>query len=137
QNNALEKQASTFQRTIENQRQAQQAQIDNLERVLNNKNTTSNAGDISSAAENSIRQAVARQYEDLFQAEVERNQHAREHQQDSFNRKFADSKQDSGAEMSKLHRQNQLEQASLRNTFVQHVNDVEENKRQTVDRANE
>lgn len=136
QNRNMDKQAATFQATIENQRQNQQAQIQNLERVLNNKNSTDDPGEISAAAEQAVRGAVTRQYDRVFQAEADRNERAQEHLHQSFKAKLSDTIQDKQANTTALNRQNLSEQALLRDTFVQHIADVEENKRQMLDLAN-
>lgn len=136
QTEAMQKQASTYQKTLENQRTAQQSQIDNLERVLNNKTTTDDPGEISSAAEESIRHAVAKQYQQTFQAEADRNAKSRDQMISNFDQKLDESRSDKQANSFDLNRKNLTEQASMRETFVQHVSDVEENKRQMLDLAN-
>jgi len=136
QNRNLDKQAATFQTTIENQRQNQQSQIKNLERVLNNKNSTDDPGEISAAAEQAVRGAVTRQYDKVYQAEADRNERDREHLHSSYQAKLSDTIQDKQTNTTTLNRQNLSEQALLRDTFVQHIADVEENKRQMLDLAN-
>ncbi len=137
QNSALERQGATYQKTMANQRLAQQTQIENLERVLNRKNSTDDPGEISSAAEQSVRNAVTRQYDRVFQAEADRNARARAHLKDNYQAKLDDSRSDNQSLAAKLTRQNMSEQTAMRDTFVQHVTDVEENKRQMLMLANE
>lgn len=136
QSRNLEKQSAAYQTTIENQRKSQQAQIGNLERVLNNKNTSDNPGDISAAAEQSVRGAVTRQYDKVFQAEADRDERAREHLHNSYKAKLSDTIQDKQSVAADLNRRNLSEQAIMRDTFVQHVADVEDNKRQMINLAN-
>lgn len=136
QSEAMQKQASTYQRTLENQRTAQQSQIDNLERVLINKTTTDDPGEISSAAEESVRHAVTKQYQQTFQAEADRNAKSRDQMLRNFDQKLDESREDRQANSLNLNRKNLTEQALMRDTFVHHVSDVEENKRQMLDHAN-
>lgn len=136
QSRNLEKQSATYQTTIANQRQNQQAQIENLERVLNNKNTTDNPGEISAAAEQAVRGAVTRQYDKVFQAEADRDARARDHLHESYQAKLSDTVQDKHTTTAALNRRNLSEQALMRDTFIQHVADVEDNKRQMLDLAN-
>jgi hypothetical protein len=136
QGKALERQASTYQTTLERQRQAQQGQIKNLERVLNNKNTTADAGEISAAAEASVRNAVSNHYEKTFQAEAARNARGREHMRSSYETKLGDTRNALQSNAANTNRQAAIEQHILKDTFTQHISDVEENKRQMLNLAN-
>lgn len=136
QNRNLKTQATMFEKTIENQRQNQKAQVENLKRVLNNKNTTESPGEISAGAELAVRSAVTRQYDKIFQAEAERDARGREHLHESYKAKLSDTVQDKQSTATDLNRRNMNEQAIMRDTFVQHVADVEDNKRQMLDLAN-
>lgn len=136
-NRALDRQAATYQTTIQNQRTAQNEQIRNLERVLNNKNTTADAGEISAAAEQSVRRAVTDQYEKKFQTEADRNQRTQNFIRKNYQARLQDARMDNQSQAAALNRQNYTEQNILKNTFVQHISDVEENKRQMLNLANE
>jgi hypothetical protein len=137
QDRALATQAATYQETIANQRQSQQAQIQNLERVLNNKNSTSDAGEISAGAEQTVRAAVSKQYDKTFQAEADRNSREREHLGENYRSNLGDAIRDKQQNTTALNRQNVKEQTVMRNEFVQHVSDVEENKRQMLNLASD
>jgi hypothetical protein len=134
---ALDRQSATYQTTIQRQRQAQQGQIQNLERVLNNKNTTADAGEISAAAEASVRNAVSNHYEKTFKAEAERNAKGREHLRNSYETKLGDTRDALQSNAAGINRQAALEQHILKDTFNQHIADVEENKRQMLNLAND
>ncbi|MBC7386093.1 MAG: hypothetical protein H7301_08040 [Cryobacterium sp.] len=136
QTRAMEKQATTFQKAMRSQRTSQDAEIKNLERVLNDKNTTADAGEISAAAEQSVRLAVTKQYDKIHQAETDRNSRARDHLQQSFNERLDESRDTGQSKVADLTRKNMLDQTEQRDVFVEHVADVEENKRQMLDLAN-
>jgi hypothetical protein len=136
QNRALERQAATYQTTIARQREASQGQVKNLERVLNTKNTTSDAGEISAAAEASLRNTVSAHYEKTFKAEAERNLRGREHMQQTYAAKLNDARTQGQDTSANLNRQAALEQHILKDTFTQHIADVEENKRQMLNLSN-
>jgi hypothetical protein len=132
---ALEKQASTYQNTLSKQREAQGSQIKNLERVLNNKNSTDDPGEISAAAEEAVRTSAMKHFDKTFQAEAERNARDREHLAQNYQARLSDAIEDKRSQATTLNRQNMKEQTSMRNEFVQHVEDVEENKRQMLNLA--
>ncbi|MBS1961520.1 MAG: hypothetical protein JST04_04850 [Bdellovibrionales bacterium] len=135
QDRALKNQADTYQATIANQRKNQQSQIQNLERILNVKNSTDDAAEVSAAAERTIRNAVSREYQKTFQAEADRNARDREHLAENFQARLSDAYRDKQSNSTNLNRQNMKEQSVMRNEFVQHVSDVEENKRQMLNLA--
>lgn len=135
QDRALANQADTYQTTIANQRKNQQSQIKNLERVLNDKNSTDDPGSISAAAEQSLRGTVSRHYDKTFKAEADRNLRDRDHLEANYRQRLSDAILDKQTNTTHLNRQNVKEQSTLRSEFVQHVTDVEENKRQMLNLA--
>ena len=137
QDRALAKQADTYQTTIANQRKNQQSQVQNLERILNNKNSTTDAGEISAGAEQTVRTAVTKQYDKTFQAEADRNARDRDHIDTAYRARLNDAIDDKQRNTTDLTRQNAKEQTVMRNEFVQHVTDVEENKRQMLNLASD
>jgi hypothetical protein len=133
---ALTAQAATYQEAMNNQRKDQQSQIQNLERVISGKNSTDDVGEISAAAEHSVRKAVTEQYDKVYQAEARRNAESRDHLEDTFNSRLTEARDDKAKNAAELNRRNVREQSLMRDTFVHHVADVEENKRIQIDHAN-
>jgi hypothetical protein len=137
QDHLLKTQAETYRATIEHQREAQGSQIKNLQRILNNKNSTSDAGEISAGAEASVRAAVTKEYAKTLKAEADRNARDRDHLAQNYRERLNDAYHDNQNNATTLHRQKVKEQTVLRHEFVQHVDDVEDNKRQMLNHASD
>jgi hypothetical protein len=137
QDRAIATQAGTYQETLKNQRVSQEAQIKNLERIVNVKNSTSDAGEISAGAEQTVRTAVTKQYDKTFQAEADRNAQDRDHLNHNYQARLSDAYRDNQTNATNLNRKNLSEQSVMRHEFEQHVSDVEDNKRQMLNLASD
>lgn len=133
----LENQARIYQKTLSDQRLSDQTQVKNLERILNDVNTTEDPGRISSAAEASVRRQMEAKYEKSFQAEVERNRRAVDHLHTEYSARLSDARSDNHSQAANLNRANMLEQQQMKDTFISHVQDVEQNKLQMMTLAND
>ena len=80
---------------------------------------------------------MTKQYDKTFQAEADRNARDRDHIDTAYRARLNDAIDDKQRNTTDLTRQNAKEQTVMRNEFVQHVTDVEENKRQMLNLASD
>lgn len=136
-NQALQNQSDIYQKTLSNQRQNQSAQIQNLERKLNDNNTTDDPGQISAAAEVAVRNQMEEKYGKTFSAEQLRNQRDRDHLSQNFEKDLGDARAQNTDQKSELIRNQNMETQEMRNTFVSHVKDVEDSKKHLLGNTEE
>ena len=136
-NQVLQKQSEIYQKTLTNQRQDQTAQIKNLERKLNDNNTTDDPGQISAAAEAAVRNQMEVKYGKTFSAEQRRNQRDRDHLTQSYDNALNDARVKNTDQTGDLIRNQNLETQQMRNTFVSHVKDVEDSNKHLLGNTEE
>ncbi len=128
-NQAMQKQSDIYQKSMSEQRQSQQAQIQNLERKLNDNNTTADPGQVSAAAEAAIRGQMEVKYGKTFSEEQARNARDRDSLTQNFAKKMEDTQGQNQDQTGKLIRDQNLERHGLQKTFTSHIQDMDDAKK--------
>jgi ribosomal protein S17E len=129
---ALDRQARTFQESMGNQRTMDGTKISALEAELRRKSNSADTNDISPAAENAVRRSVAKEYEKNFSAESERNKRTVASLQHSYSDRMQNAEAEHSRTATEREQGNQTERHQEMTRFMEHVADVEETKEQAL-----
>ncbi|HCM40563.1 MAG: hypothetical protein A2Z97_00535 [Bdellovibrionales bacterium GWB1_52_6] len=129
---ALENQAKTYQEQMQRQRVNNNEKLDKLESSLKGIQTSSDASDISPAAESAVRKSINSEYEKNFNEERERNKRSTESIRQEYSSRVRDALEQGEAVKTRLTRAHASENNLERMQFLDHVTDVLEDKNSAV-----
>jgi len=125
---ALENQAKTYQEQMQRQRINNNEKLERLEKSLTGIKTSDDTSNISTAAENAVRKKIGSEYEKNFAEERERNKRATESIRQEYSRRVTDAIENGELHKSRLTRAHSAESNFERSQFLDHVNDIIEDK---------
>jgi hypothetical protein len=122
------KQAEAFQGTEAQHEAENRQQISQLQRALQEKNTTSDPTQISPAAESNLRKQVAMEYGKVQQADQNRNEKRFDKLSTEYRDRYMDLAEQAKSKETRTNRAIASERTQDRNEFVAHVTETEEGK---------
>lgn len=134
---ALDNQAKSFNESNKRQATDLNEKINVLQKELRKQKTTSDANDISPAAEAKLRQGYLKQQDKLITAESERHKEAMESEHASHAAKIEDLNFEAETTQTRMAQENAREKSQDRVNFNNFIYETEENKKETLHRQDQ
>ncbi|MDR3608415.1 MAG: hypothetical protein P4M08_13685 [Oligoflexia bacterium] len=132
---SLDSQANAYRQRMADQETRNSAQTDRLQNQIKMQTTSTDGSQVSPAYADALRKNLTTEYEKRHQANIDRMQSKHDETLESYNRKLAEIQYEKEKRITDLHTQHELENQQERTSFMDHVNNLEQDRELTQRRA--